>query len=468
MFRAHLTCNAFYLLGDDSRFKTLLLNRIVKDLQPLNTAAGYKDLARSLCPSLHLQLNDSWIQTELQSLYHRKREEIQNAVDVASDLALSAELWSSNEAMFYLTVSCHLITENWIQKSYVLDTAHLLNEHTPERVLQQLLRISNEWNITEKIHVVVTNVDMKKVLQTGCKWIYIPCFAHTLEKVFRESIWDELKSLLRKCQQIVAFFHQNNKASESLREHCSNLKLRSTELIQSTDLKWLPTLHMLKSILDLWPAIFNVFIDMLQEVSLNENERNRLKDMIAVLDILKEVTEEIGSHDYRPISNIIPLVQKLKNELSKQIIMGNPIAKTLDERCDHHISNIKQHYWFKVSTALDPRHKTCVPMDSDIRSQMRVNPLSRPSYGACNEDLIVERYWRILRISDNPFYFWRTKAEFIQLAPVARKYLTVVSTAIPLERVHQLEKLQIINRRSSLDPKNLNLMLFLNANKQKM
>lgn len=458
-----------FFLGDDSRFKTLLLNRIVKDLQPLNTATGYQDLARSLCPFSHIQLNDSWIQAELHSLYMQKREEIQTAVNAASDLVLSAELWSSVEAMSYLTVSCHLITENWIQKSYVIDTAHLLNERTPEHVLKQLLRISNEWNITEKIQVVVTNVDgMKKVHKSG--WIFIPCFAHTLDKVFRETIGDsEWKNLVRKCQQIVAFFHQNNKASESLQRHCSNLRLQQTELIQIIDLKWLPTLHMLKSILALWPAIFKVFIDTLQEVSLNENERKILKDMVAVLNILKEVTEEMGSHEYKPISNIIPLVQMLQDELKK--VVGNKIAQTLYEKCEHHTSNIKQHHWFRVSTALDPRYKTCVLLGSgidvktEIRSQMRGNThAGHSSYDARNEDLVLEKYWQMRNVSENPLKFWSTKDEFTQLVPVARKYLTVVSTAIPMERVHKLEKSQIINRRSCLDPKNLNMILFLNAN----
>ncbi|XP_056626864.1 E3 SUMO-protein ligase ZBED1 isoform X3 [Triplophysa dalaica] len=457
--------------SDDSRFKTLLLNRIVKDLMPLNTATGYQDLARSLSPSSHVQLNSSWFQAELKSLYRQKREEIQTAVNVTSYLVLSAELWSSNEEMFYLTVSCHLIIENWIHKSYVIDTAHLLNEHTPERVLQELLRISNEWNITEKIQVVVTNVDgMKKLEKSGCKWIFIPCFAHTLDKVFRETICDsDLKNLLRKCKQIVAFFQQNNKALESLQEHCSNLRLQRTELIQITDLKWLPTLHMLRNILALWPAIFKVFIDTLHEISINENERKILKDIVAVLNILEAVTKEIGSHEYRPISNVIPLVQKLQDELRKPENMGNKIAQTLYEKLEHHTSNIKKNHWVRMSTALDPRYKTCVLLDptidvkSEIRSQMTGNShTGHSSYDARNEEL--EKYCQLRNISEDPLKFWRTRAEFIRLPSVARKYLTLVSTAIPMERVHQLEKSQIINRRSCLDPKNLNMILFLNAN----
>ncbi|XP_057214274.1 E3 SUMO-protein ligase ZBED1 isoform X3 [Triplophysa rosa] len=456
--------------GNDSDFKTLLLKMVV---QPLNAVAGFLCSIKSLQPSLDTELNDSRIQAELQSLYSQKRMEVESAVKDASNLVLSAELWSSNEAMFYLTVSCHLITENWRQKSYVLDTAHLLNEHTPEYVQKQLLRISNEWSITENIQVVVTNVDGMKKVPHGYQWAYLPCFANTLNKMFKETIdYSDWKHLLRKCQRIVAFFHQNNKASESLRNYCFHINLKLTELTQITDLKWLPTLHMLKSILELWPAIFNVFAtSRVDDLCLNENERKTLNDIVAVLNLLKKVTENIGNQEYSPISNIIPLVQNLQKELRNLVMMGNRIAQILSQKCDYHIGSIKKNNWFRVSTALDPQYKTCLLNDSgvedvktEIRSKMRENTHTVQSrYDFKSEEMILQKYWQI-NISENPLKFWSTNVEFKQLAPVARKYLTVVSTAIPMECVHQFEKSQIINRRSNLEPKNLSMILFLNAN----
>ncbi|XP_073671212.1 zinc finger BED domain-containing protein 4-like isoform X2 [Paramisgurnus dabryanus] len=451
--------------GDDSNSKTLLPN-IVKDQQPLNTGTSQQQ---------KIQLNESSIQAEPLSHYRKKRLEVQNAVNAESNLVLSAELWSSNDTVFYLTVSCHLINENWMQQSYVLDTAHLLTERTAEHVLQQLMRISNEWNITDKIQVVVTNVDgIKKVDKSSCKWTFIPCFAHTLDKVWLETKRDSgLKPLFGKCQQIVAFFHQNIKASECLQKHRSHLKLQRNELIQSIDLKWLPTLHMLQNILELWPAINKVFTErQADNPSLNESEIKLLKDIVEVLNILKEMTKKIGTKDHMAISNIIPLVQKLQVELRNLGMTGNTIAQTLSEKCDYHIGNIKQNIWFRVSTALDPRHKTCLLCDSgvedvktEIRTEIRGNTQTvHSSYETSNTELILQKYWKI-KITEDPLEFWKSRVEFEQLATIARKYLTVVSTAIPIERVHQLEQSQAINRRNWMDPKDLNMILFLNNNK---
>ncbi|XP_016424859.1 zinc finger BED domain-containing protein 1-like [Sinocyclocheilus rhinocerous] len=460
--------------GHGSNVKTLL-NIIIKDLQPLSAVTRHH-LTRTLQSSLDLQLSASWLRNELQSLYGHERVEVQNAVNNASNLALSAELWSSSEKVFYLTVSCHLISENWKLKSYVLDTAHLLTKHTAENAAEHLLRISNEWNVTEKTQIVVTNVDgIKKAHTNGCRWTYIPCFAYTLDKVFRETILrTDCESLLRKCQQIVAFFHQNYKASQNLQEYCASLNLQRSELTQSCGLKWLPTLHMLKNISEQWKAIFKVFVNRrVDDLCLNENERKIIENIVAVLDIMKDVTEEVLSRGFSPISNIIPLVQKLQKRLRNQSVVKNGIAKKLSEMCDFHIGNIKQNIWFRVSTALDPRYKTSVLQDSgieditaEIRKQIRGDPHTAVhcSHDTESEESVFQKYWKTTSISVNALEFWKTNEELKKLATVARKYLTVVSTAIPVERVHQLQESRLVDRRNCLEPENVNMILFLNSN----
>ncbi|XP_058649552.1 E3 SUMO-protein ligase ZBED1 [Onychostoma macrolepis] len=447
--------------GYGSNVKTAL-NIIIKDLQPLSSMTRHH-LTRALQSTLDVQLSAPLIRNELQNLYRHKRVEVQNAVHDASNLTLSAELWSSSENMFYLTVSCHLISKNWKLKSYVLDTAHLLTKHTAENAADHLLRISNEWNVTEKIQIVVTNIDgIKKAHNNGCRWTYIPCFAHTLDKVFRETIQGtDYESLLRKCQQIVAFFHQSDKASQNLQQYCASLKLRQSQLIQSRGLKWLTTLHMLKNILEQWKAIFKVFVDgRVEDLCLNEIERKIIENIVAVLDILKDTTEEVGSQGFSPISNIIPLVQKLQERLRNQWMVENRIAKKLSERCDHHIGNIKKNLWFRVSTALDPRYKTSVLQDSgieDITAEIR-----KQIRGDTHTESVFQKYWKTTSISVNALEFWKSDEE--KLAMVARKYLTMVSTAIPVERVHQLQESQLVDRRNCLEPENVNIMLFLNSN----
>ncbi|XP_073774919.1 zinc finger BED domain-containing protein 4 isoform X2 [Danio rerio] len=435
-----------------------LLNIIIKDLQPLSSV------------NIEAPLSQSSIRCELQSFYRTKRVEVQRSVNKAHNLVLSAELWSSNKNTFYLTVAGHLINENWELKSYVLDTAHLIHKSTAESVVEQLLRISKEWNITEKTQFVVTNVDGIKRAQNNIrKWTFIPCFAFTLDKVVRETLSD-WELLLRKCQQIVAFFHQSDEASQHLQKHRISLKLQSRELTQSSGLKWLPTFYMLKTILEQWPAIFEVFVDKRVDLCLNENERKIVDQIVKVLDVLKEATLKVGRQGFISISNIIPVVQMLQERLRNLGMMENRIAQKLSEKCDYHIGKINQILWFRVCTALDPQYKTSVLRDSSIEDvKAEIKRQMRESKSVCHksrsDESVLLNYWEMKDISGSTLEFWRNlPEEFRKLSSVARKNLSVVSTVIPMENVHQMKESQIINRRNCLEPENLNMILFLNSN----
>ncbi|GAA6226269.1 uncharacterized protein LOC108891761 [Lates japonicus] len=66
----------------------------------------------------------------------------------------------------------------------------------------------------------------------------------------------------------------------------------------------------------------------------------------------------------------------------------------------------------------------------------------------------------------NPFSWWRHtgKENFGELSKLALKKLGVVSTAVPLERAFSEAGDRFCNLRNSIEPENLNMILFLNSN----
>ncbi|XP_017557215.1 E3 SUMO-protein ligase ZBED1 [Pygocentrus nattereri] len=459
-------------IGDQRRsnLRTHMLNMIVMDLQPLNLVEeeGFQQLVQVLQPSADIPLSASWVRTELLSMYAHIRLKVQKEVSYAKDLVLSAEMWISSKDASYLTVICHFIDENWELKSYMLETAHLLGEHTPENVHQQLVRISTEWKIIDKIQVVVVNVDgMKK---QKARWTYMPCFSHTLNKVFNEAMDNsDWRGLLKKCRRIVAFFHQKSEA------------LRTVQLTQSPGADWLPVLTMLENISDQWQSISTEFMKRQEDnLWLNEKERMMLDSAVVALRVIKNIVEEMGESGYSSVSNIIPMCDKLQRSLEHLRQNGNKVAQRLAERIDHHMGSIKQNLLFSVSTALDPRFKSSVlqhfeKIKAYIKEEMRKQGSGASSSGCKKEhggqrsyeDLLLHRYATESDTSRtlNPFVFWSTKNDFKELTIVAHKYLTLVSTAIPLERVMQQEKSQLVfNRRKCVELENINMMLFLNNN----
>ena len=112
--------------------------------------------------------------------------------------------------MGYMTVTCHFISEEWVFESFVLETAHIDVEHTAVNLSSELRRITDKWNISNKIHCVTTdNAKNIRNAVTQQKWNNLPCFAHTLNLIVTNAIKgvDELTSVIESVKKIVTFFH---------------------------------------------------------------------------------------------------------------------------------------------------------------------------------------------------------------------------------------------------------------------
>lgn len=436
---------------------------------------GFRHFMKALNPSVDVALSTSAIRHELETMYVYTKRKVKDAVKNAKDSVLSAELWISNKEESYLTVTCHFIDEKWELKSYTLATAQLLSEHTPENVHRQLWRITTEWEITEKIQVVVINVDgMKKVCQNQ-NWTYIPCFSHTLNKVILEVMEScDWRYLLKKCRHIVQFFHHQNEASWR------------SQLTQSSCVDWLSTLKMVENICKQWPSFSQVSsYKCAENLWLNENERNLLENITKALTVVKDNTERIGTRGYIPVSNIIPLLDKLQLSLQRLIQQDNKVALRLSEKCNHHFGNISHNIWFILSTAMDPRFKSSVLKTNGwekVKTKIKQEMYKQANLGTSNncqrnisckmdyEDLFLQYATEVhVSASQSPLQYWEAPNKSKDLSTVAHKYLSVISTAIPIERMMHEEKSQtLFNRRKCLELEDINMMLFLNGNYQKI
>ncbi|XP_047672898.1 E3 SUMO-protein ligase ZBED1 isoform X2 [Tachysurus fulvidraco] len=473
-FRHVYKDHTFTKAGEHFDLKKHLLEMIVTDLQTPTFIEeyGYRRFMNALNPSAYLALSASEMRKELVNMYVSTKKKVMDAVRTAKDPVLSAELWISSKEESYLTVTCHFIDNKWKLKSYTLDTAQLLGEHTPENVYRQLWRISEEWEITKKIQVVVNNVDGMKKVSQHLNWTYIPCFSHTLNKVILEVVASpDWRYLLKKCRHIVQFFHQENEA------------LWSDHLAQSSCVDWLSTLNMVETICKQWPKFSQLSsYKQADKLWLNENERKLLENITKALTVVKDVTWEIGTRGYVQISNIIPLLVKLNLRIQRLRQQGNSVALRLIEKCHHHFGNINKNIWFIVSTALDPRFKSSVLKNEEeivktkikeemckLASAVMSNDCQRNISGKVNYEDLFLQYAIEGDVSATPLQYWGAMSKSNDMSMVAHKYLSVISTAIPIERmIHEDKSRFLFNRRKCLEPKDINMMLFLNGNHQKI
>ncbi|KAL1264702.1 hypothetical protein QQF64_005057 [Cirrhinus molitorella] len=378
-----------------------------------------------------------------------------------------------------MTITCHLINDSWTCRSYVLETTPLREEYTPSYFVGQLLKIADKWGIGSKIKVVVANEDRVKREMKNAGWDLIPCFANTLDLVFKETLEasSDWKELVQRCCKISEYF-SNVEAQGHLKRAQQMLNLPEQNLAESMGDKWLSTLNMLERISEQHKAIRQVLIEFNVDLLLSEHENKNITKTTSSLKAFQDVIST--TKRYHSLSNILPQVEAIRKKLKELQQSGNEFAKELAQRLNHHFSKAKENDWLTLSTALDLRYRDVVLSEKGTSTRIRrtiiaeMKRLDEENRGRSfrqpdNFDKALRRYFEkeMLQSNWDPLAFWKfPKDEDWHLSEVARKYLPVVSTAIPADIAFDIEKARLVaNRRSCLDPGHLNMMLFLNGNR---
>lgn len=123
-------------------------------------------------------------------------------------------------------------------KAYTLDTVNVVEDHTGDKISNVLTQIVEDWGINNKIHAVVTDnaPNMVKAVRTKM-WKHIPCYAHSLNLVVKDSMKSDqsLMLVIEKCSAVVSFFHHSSKATEMLKKQQDALRLKEKKLKQSVE-----------------------------------------------------------------------------------------------------------------------------------------------------------------------------------------------------------------------------------------
>ena len=70
----------------------------------------------------------------------------------------------------------------------------------------------------------------------------------------------------------------------------------------------------------------------------------------------------------------------------------------------------------------------------------------------------------LLNRETDPLAWWKSREECLKVSSkLAKKYLGIVATSVPSERLFSQAGQVIVDRRARIKPKNVNMVLFLNT-----
>lgn len=251
--------------------KTLsaVTNFFVEDLHTISTVkdSGFKKFVNFLKPDLVLPTQDD-ILNQILLLYGIERANLLLLLGSIEAISIAAERWTSFTDTTYATIKANFINAEWEPQSYVLATVELGDTNSFGLLNDKILEVIKNWEIENKVVSTVYDwyrppaefLSPGQYAQLGKKMC---CFALKLQTAIDTCFNSipEIKTLIDKCKQLVAYFLHNNVAEIYLHKYQNYLELSADQLIQATPDEINSTYLMLDRLLSQKLAVVSVLRD---------------------------------------------------------------------------------------------------------------------------------------------------------------------------------------------------------------
>ncbi|KAJ8896266.1 hypothetical protein PR048_001610 [Dryococelus australis] len=216
----------------------LLVKMISTDFQPLSVVEneGFVNYSKNVEPRYSLP-NRKVLSTKL-------LPEICSAQCI---VAVTTDMWTSDSALSYLTVTMHFVSEfsETSLHSLVLNTVPMTDSHTGENIASSLEKVLCELNILHKtVGIVTDNEGHRNPEETT----FILCCSHP--QLVNDAINEtDLAPILKKCRALVSHFKSSSTVTEKLRNMQRQIGARELKLKQDVSTRWNSCLLMLERLL---------------------------------------------------------------------------------------------------------------------------------------------------------------------------------------------------------------------------
>ncbi len=352
-----------------------VVRMLATDLQPASIVEdkGFLNFLHVIDPKYQPPSRRTIMRSLLPDHYEKTKQELKAKLAEAKYCAITTDLWTSRATEGYITVTCHFISSSWELHSAVLATLFVDTAHTAENLAAELMSITTEWEITEKIVCVVTDNACNIVAAVRLNgWKHMPCFAHTLNLVVQDSLKadPQLSEIQKKCRDIVSYFHRSSKATDKLVSIQNRLKVENHKLIQDVETRWNSVFYMFERLIEQHEAVTTTLclLDK-NSLCLSAEDIGSMKNAVTLLKSFEAATREMSADQYLTISKLIALARSLQ-----QLTAGSStcITKLGDELClqmRRRFLNIESNPMLAASTLLDPRLKKVAFADASAADQ---------------------------------------------------------------------------------------------------
>lgn len=367
------------------RISTSIATFIAKDLRPYAVVnnQGFRALMRTLEPRYQLPKRKYFARKAVPELYNVTKMKVLESLKKACRIALTCDAWTSVATESYVTVTAHFVSDShkdWELVSYVLQTRKMTESHTGANVAELLQKVAEEWQITKKDLVLVTDnaSNMVVAAQLG-NFLHVKCYAHTLNLASQKALkLPAVTRLLGRVRRITTYFHRSTTATHLLEEKQNLLSLKNHKLKTDVCTRWNSAYEMVERFLEQQPAICATLLSPQVRkkdsdiATLTEVDISNAEDLITALKPMKDATTLMSQEKTPTVCLIAPVHAKLMQNTrssAEDSPLVREIKQSINEDLSKRYSSEQERNTLHTASALDPRFKALPFLSEEERGE---------------------------------------------------------------------------------------------------
>ncbi|XP_067650354.1 E3 SUMO-protein ligase ZBED1-like [Haliotis asinina] len=478
---------------------------IATDLRPYSIVenSAFKNFVHCLEPKYSVPSRPTLSEKVMPNLYEEVRQSVQSQLHEAQTIAMTSDGWTSRATESYITITAHFIDSQWILQNKVLQTRAIYECHTGTNIAQVLKSAVDEWKLERPHGLQPLTSDSAANMCVAAKQAnmtpHIKCFAHVINLAAQQALKiSEVQRLLgrvhiKKDKDLDTLSVTDITTAEYLVHVLEPLKTVTTILCDASQ----PTISMVLPLLS----------NLKKNLQVAEGDPNVIRQVkLAVAnDLDKRYTEQDIQTLMKQSSAIDPRFKSLpflddieRLEVQTSIVS---VIDHIDRSCSEHIAVIKT----EPGMDKEPRPSSSAPASSPLpdlpsleaevpetMSTVTVDqkeaeepcckksaleslfgdvfvvkhtPATKSRMDMIDEELRLYNSLDSLSINSSPLLWWKSNEYRLPyLSKVARHLLCIPATSVPSERVFSTAGDVVTAQRASLNPKNVDILVFLKKN----
>ncbi|KAF7696063.1 hypothetical protein HF521_006157 [Silurus meridionalis] len=324
----------------------------------------------------------------------------------------------------------------------------------------------------------------------------INCFAHSLSQCIREGICSSAQ-IFTTLTKAACFYNYvvATVTPEKLSKVFGPGTIGNGQHPSDSNRHWNTQLKTMRQMLESLDFLEDI-VDR-NDLALNSVEKATLQELVEILEPFEEATDMVQGDKHVSISIALPSVLGLRKHLAEVVThQCAGLVTGLTHALDQKLAGVLEDPLFVTATTLDPQFKLSWSSDRDWHKQVlleemgkHTQPVSppeqssdpqpspskrsrlfsfikdRPSTQAKSIEQELAAYLHEEPTDEDPLQYWKRKSiDFPLLSLMAKKVFTVPATTTTVERIFCLVGKTLRPEHCRLLPKNLDTLIYLNAN----